>query len=148
MASSSSCPPNLRSRPYVGGPQFVFVGPIVGQAVGGADADVHIVLPFPCRYFTIASILTPQNSVFFHLKQLNKTYGSNAIVPTGKEQWISMTAQNVTTAAPYYLTEITLGTPIQDFYLDTGHENGGANTITLLCAAEPDAITLRGGAYT
>lgn len=148
MSFEVTCPPPQRSRPYTGGPQLFFTPPIIGRAVGGADADYHVILPFPCRIFQIASILTPQNSVFFHLRQFGKVYTSNAVVPDGTEQWIAMTAQLITTAPPYYFTVIELSDAIQDFWLDMGHENGAANTLTIVCAASPDALRVHGGPYT
>jgi len=83
------------------------------------------------------------------LNQLNKQYaGNNAIAATGKEEWIPMTNQIVASAAPFYWSVIRLHDAIKDFYLDMGHENGGANVITILCAAEPDALEVLGGPWT
>jgi hypothetical protein len=148
IGSVVPCPPNLESRKLTFGPQLFFVT-VVGQAIGGADIDFLVQLPFPCRKIQIASILAPQNSVFLHLVALNKNYGGgNAIVPTGRENWIPMTVQPVASAAPWFLTTLTFRETIKSFFLDMGHENGTANVITFLCTPEDDGVQVYGGPWT
>ena len=129
------------------GPQIYFA-PVAGQAIGGALADIYVQLPFQCKVFFIASIKTPQNSVFFHLTPLGKNYaGGNIITPNGTEDWISMTSQIVATGAPYYLTVLKFKNPIQAFYVDSGNENGQPNAFTIACLKDEDALDISGGPY-
>lgn len=141
--------PNCGEDPRIlgSGPQMYFAK-WQGQAVGGALADLYIQLPFPCRVFFLCSILTPQNSVFFHLEPLNKNYNaSNAIVPTGTEAWFPMTDQAVSTVSPYFWTRLNFKRPIQAFYLDTGNENGAANFGVICCVKDEDEFNVSGGPW-
>lgn len=130
-----------------GGPQIYFA-PFQGLAIGGAAADIYIQLPFPCRVFFLCSLLTPQNSVFFHLEPLAKNYGgSNAIVPNGTEKWFPMTVQPISTVSPYFWTILRFKRPIQSFYIDSGNENGSQNTGTICCITEGDEFVVQGGPW-
>jgi hypothetical protein len=144
LAFAAACPPALKSRSLTFMPQLYFAT-VSGQAIGGAQADINVILPFPCRYFQVVSMLAVQNSVFFHFVPLNKVYGVAAIVPTGRENWIPLSNQPVNTAPPYYWTRLDAGAPIKNFYLDMGTENGAANTITIMCVPDTAEVTRADG---
>lgn len=143
--SSSSCPPPIRSRQYVGGPTPNYVT-VQSRGVGGASADLLVQLPFPCSVFFIASMLAPTDSVYFHLTALGKVYTANAITELGTENWIPMTS--LIASGSIYRAVIHLREPVKQFYLDLGQEAGGQQTLTIACYREIGDIEIVGGLYT
>jgi hypothetical protein len=148
---TTAIPPNCGEDPRIlgSGPQMYFAT-VAGQAVGGALGDIYVQLPFPCRVFFLNSVLTPQNSVFFHLEPLGKTAsygGSNAIIAKGNEQWFPMTNQAIATAAPFFWSILKFKRPIQAFYLDLGNENGAANLVTICCVKDEEEFVVDGGPW-
>lgn len=137
---------NIRSRQYLSGPQIFYA--VIQNPGPNAQADVVVNTPFPCNTFFIVSRKggTENNSLFFHLTKLNKSYtGVNvATVATGFEQWISM--NTLPASGPNYLTIIKFKEKINQFFVDVGTE-GGAGPITVACLSD-DEISLTGGLYT
>jgi hypothetical protein len=141
--------PNCSDDPRIlgGGPQIYFA-PVQSQGIGGATADIYVQLPFPCKVFFLCSIQTPQDSIFFHFEQLAKNYnGSNAIVPTGKEPWIPLNNQIISSVAPYYWSILKFKRPIQAFYVDMGQEAGAQNFATICCVKDEEAFVVDGGPW-
>jgi hypothetical protein len=149
MSASDCNVPSIQSRPYLSGPQIAFMH-ISSRGVGGASADVLVSLPFPCNsFFLVAegSGGTPAgaNTVFFHLKALNKNYVGNSITETGFEDWIAMTAAQL--SGVNYRTFIRFKEKINQFYLDIGQEGGAKTDLVIACCAD-DAIVVSGGMWT
>lgn len=134
-----------KARQYLSGPQVFFAQ--VAATTNG-QGDVVVKTPFPCNAFMVVSRKggTENNSIFFHLTPLNKTYTSAnvASVATGFEQWISMNTLPAT--GPNFLSVIRFKELINQFYLDIGGE-GGAGPITIACFTD-DAMQVTGGLYT
>lgn len=135
----------LKARQYLSGPQIFFAA-VAATALGQADVVVNV--PFPANCFFVVSRKggTENNSLFFHLTKLNKSYttANVATVATGAEQWISMNTLPAT--GPNYLTVIRFREKINQFFLDIGAE-GGAGPITIACVAD-DELQVNGGLYT
>jgi hypothetical protein len=129
------------------GPQL-YNAQVQSLAIGGAAADIYVQLPYGCKVFFLGSVLTPQNSIFFHLTPLGKQYGgSNAIVPKGNEPWWPMTNQPVSTSSPYYWSVLKFKRPIQAFYLDMGNENGSQNFANIVCVKDEEEFVVAGGPW-
>jgi hypothetical protein len=137
-------PEPVRSRQTPSGPQIFFT--TIQNAGPTAQADVPVLLPFPCNSFFITSVKggTENSSCFFHLTKLQKTYTLAAIAAQGTEPWISMNA--LPASGPMYRTVIRFKEKMMQFFLDIGFE-GGAGPITIACVGD-DAIQITGGLYT
>jgi hypothetical protein len=140
------CPPPLRSRPYVSGPQIFFLH-FAFQTIGGAQFDQRFNLPFPCNSFFLVSINKTANSLFLHLTPTNRSNptGSATVTVLGNEEWFPMTALQL--ASTNYWAAIRFKDPIQIMYLSGGSETGTSTILTLACVAD-DTLIVNGGMWT
>lgn len=140
------CPPKIRSKPYVSGPNVFFLH-IVGQVVGGAQFDLPFKLPFPCNTFFMASTAQVTNSLFLSLMptRRNNQTGSGAITMLGSEEWFPMNA--VPLAGTNYWAMLRFSDPTQQIYISMGTESGAPNIVTIACVAD-DALQMSGGIWT
>jgi hypothetical protein len=147
FAVGDVCPPALRARNYVSGPQIFFLHNKF-PTVGGAQFDVQFNLPYPCNSFFLVSTSQPTDTLFLSLKPTGRNNPGGvlaAIVPLGTEEWFQMTA--VPASGPNYFGMFRFKEPIQTIFLSAGTESGNASTITLACVAD-DALIVTGGVYT
>ncbi len=141
---SAVCPPPIRSRGYVSGPDIVFINLTGGNP--NAIGDVLVYLPMPCNSFFVSSVQAGReaSSLMFHLTTIGRNYTTPAIAALGTEPWISLTT--LPAAGPIYRTVIRFKEPILQFYVDIGAE-GGVNTKFTLACVRDDNLLITGGLY-
>ena len=144
----NACTPNLRARMQTSGPQ-IYWAHVHKTALGGAKADILVPLGFPCNAFALVNALNAlgQNSIFFHLRPLNKTYTGNGTNAIGTEEWIPLTNFPSGSTQPLWGI-LRFREKITQFYLDIGQEAGGGDfDITIACFND-DTVMFVGGQFT
>lgn len=137
-------PEPVRSRQQPPGPQIFYA---TFQNPGpNAQADVQLILPFPCNSFFLSAVKggTEASSIFLHLAPIGRIYSAAAIAALGTEGWISLNTNPST--GPNYRTVVRFDEKVLIVYFDIGVE-GGAGPLTVACVAD-DSIQITGGLYT
>jgi hypothetical protein len=120
---------------------------IVGQAIGGAQFDLEVNLPFGCNEFAIVSHSSITDSVFLSPNATGRTNpgGGGAITFDGTEQWFPMnTVQNASTI---YWAKLRFKGYLNVIYVSLGHESGAQNIVTIACSRD-GGLELNGGMWT
>lgn len=142
--SSSTCPPPIRSRQYLSGPQINFL-PVVGSGPSQSQFDLRFQLAVPCNVFFIVSDAVQLSSKFLSLLPTNKTNAAGAIVINGTEQWFALNA--LQSGGPNYWTVLKFKEKTNLIYLSIGGEVASTNRFMLACMQD-DELFVSGGMYT
>jgi hypothetical protein len=147
MSAIASCPPPIKSSPYVSGPKIFFLHFRNQPHIGGFAYDILFQLPFPCSKFALVSMTALTNSLFLHLTPTNlPNPGSGAPVISGNEEWFAMTTTPYA-GGPVYWANVKFAQPVSKIYLSAGTESGAGSNLTLMCVADEGA-DVSGGVWT
>jgi hypothetical protein len=130
----------------LGGSDLRFVTLVVppGFAVG----DVQVDFPFRPKFLSVVACdgAHLNDTLFFHLLPLGKTYNGLAITQTGSENWLPLSpiGSNISKVGAF----IRFKNPMpQTVYFDIGHEAGGGVQYFITLAISTDDLELYGSAF-
>lgn len=136
------------AQQYISGPgqpniDYVTFKMVINPA-GPCIRDFFAGFPHPHRFFFIASMDRSYSgsSLFIHLKPLDYPFVNPPgleIEPTGGEPWIPIfCGENQGVPSAMEGRWIRFRNPIQGFYIDSDHPNGGSGPVTITFGATDD----------
>jgi hypothetical protein len=142
---SQLCPPPLKSRPYVSGPQVYYLHVVNFPHIGGFQYDVPFALPFPCSKFFLLSATGLTNTLYLSLKPIGKQNpGSGGITIAGTEEWFPMTTLSSGLTGQVRFSVVKFKDPTSNIFLSMGTESGAGSNFVLACAPEDGIEVLSG----